>query len=137
MPEKKKKAFKGKISGTDRIFYILIGIFLTALFIMVLYPCIFVLSASISSGSAVQSGKVLLWPVDISLTGYETVFNTKNIWTGFGNSLFYTVVGTAINLVTTLLAAYPLSRSDLRGRDKLMLFFTFTMFFNVFPIFAI
>lgn len=130
MTKAKNSVIKTKMSGKDKIFYLISGLFLTLLFLVVLYPCIFVLSASVSSGSAVQSGKVLLFPVDFSLTGYETVFNTKNIWTGFFNSVFYTVVGTAINLVVTLLAAYPLSRPDLKGRNKLMLFFTFTMFFN-------
>lgn len=126
----KSHSMNSRMSGKDKIFYILIGLFLTILFVLVLYPCIFVLSASVSSGTAVQSGKVILFPIDFNLTGYETVFNTKNIWIGFANSLFYTIVGTAINLITTLLAAYPLSRPDLKGRDKLMLFFTFTMFFN-------
>ena len=125
-----KRKIKNRISGKDRVFYILIGLLLTIMFLLVLYPCIFVLSASVSSGTAVQSGKVLLLPVGFNLTGYETVFNTKNVWIGFGNSLFYTVVGTAINLVVTIMAAYPLSRPDLKGRDRLMLFFTFTMFFN-------
>lgn len=114
----------------DRLFYGISGVLLTIVLLLVLYPCIFVLSASVSSGSAVQAGKVILLPVDFDLTGYKTVFNTRNIWLGFGNSMFYTIVGTAINLVVTILAAYPLSRRDLVGRDKIMLFFTFTMFFN-------
>ena len=62
--------------------------------------------------------------------GYDTVFHNVNIWKGFMNSLFYTFFGTIINVALTMLAAYPLSRKDLVGRDKLMLFFTFTMFFN-------
>ncbi|MDO4326609.1 MAG: carbohydrate ABC transporter permease [bacterium] len=121
---------KVKTGMNDQIFYLLSGLVLTIAFLLVLYPCIFVVSASFSSGTAVQSGKVILWPVEFSLTGYDTVFHTANIWTGFSNSLFYTVCGTIINVILTILAAYPLSRQDLVGRDKLMLFFTFTMFFN-------
>ena len=114
----------------DRMFYLISGLILTVIFLLILYPCIFVVSASFSSGTAVQSGKVVLWPVDISFVGYDTVFHNVNIWKGFMNSLFYTLFGTMINVALTMLAAYPLSRKDLVGRDKLMLFFTFTMFFN-------
>ena len=121
---------KVKISTGDQMFYLISGLILTAIFLLILYPCIFVVSASFSSGTAVQSGKVILWPVDISCVGYDTVFHNINIWKGFINSLFYTFAGTIINVTLTMLAAYPLSRKDLVGRDKLMLFFTFTMFFN-------
>ena len=117
-------------SLNDKIFYIIITAILTFFFIAVLYPCIFVLSASFSSGVAVQSGKVILFPVDLSIEGYRAVFNTSTVWTGFINSLFYTVVGTTINLVMTLTAAYCLSRRDLPGRNCIMLLFTFTMFFS-------
>ena len=121
---------KVKTGMGDRMFYLISGLILTVIFLLILYPCIFVVSASFSSGTAVQSGKVVLWPVDISFVGYDTVFHNVNIWKGFMNSLFYTFFGTIINVALTMLAAYPLSRKDLVGRDKLMLFFTFTMFFS-------
>ncbi len=122
---------KFKNLGTnDKIFYVIITVVLTLFFLIVLYPCIYVISASFSSGSAVQAGKVILWPVDFSLEGYKTVFNTKDVWTGFRNSLFYTVVGTSINIVMTMVAAYSLSRPDVPGKNGIMLLFTFTMFFN-------
>ena len=98
-------------SFNDKVFYVAITILLTAFFLLVLYPCVFVISASFSSGTAVQSGKVVLLPVDFSLEGYKTVFHTSTVWTGFRNSLFYTVVGTTINIVMTLTAAYCLSLS--------------------------
>lgn len=123
------KKFK-KYSWNDKIFYIVTTLILTFFFLLVLYPCIFVLSASFSSGVAVQSGKVVLFPVDFSVEGYKAVFNTGTVWTGFANSIFYTFVGTAINLVLTLTAAYCLSRKDLPGRNFIMLLFTFTMFFS-------
>ena len=119
-----------KYSLNDKIFYAVTAAILTLFFLIVLYPCIFVISASFSSGNAVQTGKVVLWPVDFSLEGYKTVFNTKTIWIGFRNSLFYTVAGTAINIVMTMTAAYCLSRKDLPGRNAIMLLFTFTMFFS-------
>lgn len=117
-------------SLNDKIFYSITAIIMTFFFILVLYPCIFVISASFSSGTAVQSGKVVLFPVDFSLEGYRTVFLTKTVWTGFRNSLFYTFVGTAINMIMTLTTAYCLSRNDLPGRNIIMLLFTFTMFFS-------
>lgn len=117
-------------SRSDKIFYCVIGFLLTAFFLMVLYPCIYVISASFSSGTAVQSGKVVLFPVDFSLKGYQIVLSTSSVWLGFRNSLFYTFVGTAINISLTMIAAYCLSRPDVPGKNQLMLFFTFTMFFN-------
>lgn len=117
-------------SWNDKIFYGAAAAVLTMFFILVLYPCVYVISASFSSGTAVQSGKVVLLPVDFSLEGYKIVFHTPSVWTGFRNSLFYTVVGTAINVVMTMTAAYCLSRHDLPGRNFIMLLFTFTMFFS-------
>lgn len=119
-----------RLSRNDKIFYIITGGLLTFFFLLVLYPCIFVISASFSSGTAVDAGKVYLWPVDFSLEGYKTVFNTKEVWMGFRNSLFYTVAGTLINIILTMCTAYALSRDDLPGRDGIMLLFTFTMFFS-------
>ena len=118
------------LGRSDKIFYVVITVILTIFFLMVLYPCIYVISASFSSGTAVQAGKVILWPVDFSLEGYKTVFNTSDVWIGFRNSLFYTIVGTAINIVVTMIAAYSLARPDVPGRNGFMLLFTFTMFFN-------
>lgn len=118
------------MSRNDKIYYIITYAVLTIFFLIVLYPCIYVLSASFSSGNAVQSGKVILWPVDISLDGYETVFNTPTVWTGFRNSIIYMVLGTLINVVMTMTAGYALSRHDLPGRNGIMLLFTFTMFFS-------
>ncbi|MDR0568947.1 MAG: carbohydrate ABC transporter permease [Spirochaetaceae bacterium] len=117
-------------SKSDAVFYIGITVILTLFFLIVLYPCVFVISASFSSGSAVQAGRVVLLPVDFSLSGYQTVFNTGNIWIGFRNSILYTLFGTGINIIMTMTAAYCLSRTDVPGRNIFMLLFTFTMFFN-------
>ncbi|GHV86708.1 sugar ABC transporter permease [Spirochaetia bacterium] len=118
------------VTRDDRIFYVVIFIALTLFFIAVLYPCIFVLSASFSSGQAVQSGRVVLLPVSPTIEGYRTVFNTSSVYIGFRNSIFYTVVATTLNIIMTMTAAYCLSRSDVPGRNGIMLLFTFTMFFN-------
>jgi len=124
-----KHFFKKHTTG-DKIFFAIIFVILSLFFIAVLYPCIFVFSASFSSGSAVQSGRVVLWPVDFSLQGYRIVFNTPDIWTGFRNSLFYTAAATILSVTLTMTAAYCLSRNDVPGKSFIMLLFTFTMFFN-------
>ena len=114
----------------DKVFIGFVVVVLTLFFIAVLYPCIFVVSASFSSGSAVQAGKVVLFPVEPTLEGYKTVLNTPTVWLGYRNSILYTVVGTIIILAVTMTAAYCLSRKDLPGRNFVMLAFTFTMFFS-------
>lgn len=114
----------------DRIFNILNTMFLVIVFILVLYPLIFVVSASISDPVLVNQGKVWLLPKGITFEGYARVFSNSEIWTGYRNTIFYTIAGTVISLVTTLMGAYALSRRDLAGRNILMLIFTFTMFFN-------
>ena len=83
-----------------------------------------------SSPKALLSGQVFLLPVDFTLRGYKMLLHHELLITGFCNSLLYTVVGTVINLVMTVLAAYPLSRKDLAIRNPIMLLFTFTMLFN-------
>jgi len=117
-------------SKGDRIFNYINYTFLAFLTIIVLYPLVFVVSASFSSTEAVAAGKVWLFPVDFSLKGYETVFNYGLVWTGYANSLFYTSVGTIINVVLTIMAAYPLSRDDFKGRNVFMFILFFTMLFN-------
>jgi putative aldouronate transport system permease protein len=106
--------------------YIVLSLFL----ITILYPLIYIVSASISSSEAVIAGEVWLWPVRPTLDGYIAVFKHRLIWSGFMNSLYYTVVGTAINVVMTILAAYPLSRKDLYGKNVFMFLFVFTMMFS-------
>ena len=105
--------------------------FLLALFlIIVLYPFVYIISCSFSSGQALISGKVTLFPVDPTLDGYRAILEYRDIWTGFANSFLYTISGTLIGLVLTILAAYPLSRSSLVGRKPIMMLFLFTMLFN-------
>lgn len=118
------------MSKSDRTFIIVLMAVLAVFGMIVAYPLIYVFSSSFSSPSAVVAGRVWLWPVDFSLEGYKAIFKTPKVLIGYRNSLFYMVVGTCINLVMTMLAAYPLSRSDLPGQGPLMLVFTFTMIFS-------
>lgn len=119
-----------KEAKADRWFTILNYAVLSILLIVVLYPLVFVVSASFSSSTAVLSGRVWLWPVEPTLEGYRAVFKNAMVVKGFLNTMFYTVAGTGINLVFSVMAAYPLSRKDFRGRNGFMLLFVFTMMFS-------
>lgn len=115
---------------SDKIYYWSSGIILAIILIMVLYPLVFILSASFSSGNAVSSGKVVLLPVEFSFEGYEAVFRNKDIGGAYINTLLYTVLGTVINVSLVMTSAYALSRPTLKGRNTIMFIFTFTMFFS-------
>lgn len=98
--------------------------------IIIVYPLVYVLSASISDPVAVNTGRVWLWPVDITFDGFREVFSNENIWTGYKNSIFYTVVGTLFTLIVLIPCAYALSRPEVMGKKYLMWFILFTMMFN-------
>ncbi len=117
-------------SRIDRLFNLVNYTILALFLILVLYPLIYIVSASFSDGAAVIAGKVVLWPVDFSVAAYQKIFAYDRIWSGYANSLFYAVVGTLINVGMTLIAAYPLARRDLYGRGLILGLFVFTMFFN-------
>ena len=117
-------------SGYDWVFYIIVDIILFLLLLIVAIPMLNIFASSFSSGRAVVSGQVFIWPVEWSLEGYLAVFKHKDIWTGYSNTVFYTVAGTALNVVLTLLAAYPLSRNDMPGVKFFTFLFTFTMLFS-------
>jgi putative aldouronate transport system permease protein len=114
----------------DRVFNVVNAFFLVLCALAVLYPLVYVVSASFSSPPAVVSGKVVLWPVQPSLIGYQTIFKYKLILTGYANSIFYTVFGTIVGVAVTFLAAYPLSRNGFHGKNLFMGLFVFTMLFS-------
>lgn len=117
-------------SRGDRIFVALIYAFLTLILIVVAVPLIYILSSSVSSPQAVVSGKVWLFPVDFTLDGYKAVFQNPQIGVGYMNSLFYTVVGTAINVSLTIMFGYPLAKRTLYGRHFFMIVLVITMMFD-------
>ncbi|RKN74868.1 carbohydrate ABC transporter permease [Paenibacillus ginsengarvi] len=121
-----------KSTGTwgDRLSYGLICIVLTFALLITLYPFVYVLSMSISDPIQVMNNTVWLFPKGFSLDTYKKVFADGEIWVAYGNTLFYTVAGTAINVVMTFLAAYPLSRRSFSGRKPLMIGIVVTMFFS-------
>lgn len=119
-----------RFSLSDKAFDVLNTIFLVIVLILIVYPLIFVLSASISDPAAVSSGKMWLWPVDITFKGYERVFADGAIWRGYANTILYTAVGTAIHLFVLLPCAYALSRKELLWKKGILWFILFTMLFN-------
>jgi putative aldouronate transport system permease protein len=98
--------------------------------VIMIYPFLFVLAASLSSSSHVARGMVGIIPKGFNLNAYEEVFKYKYIWTGYRNTILYTVCGTAINLFMTVCGAYPLSRKQFYGRGFFTFFIALTMFFS-------
>lgn len=128
LPRKQSNAIRDSMG--DRVFLLVVTAITVLILLAVVYPLIFVVSSSFSSGDAVMNGRVLLWPVEPSLEGYTMVFGEKSILTGFRNTFIYTVLGTCINMIMTTLIAFPLSRRRLPARRTIMFFITFTMFFS-------
>ena len=97
---------------------------------IVLYPVIYILSASFSDADRLVAGDVWVWPVEFNIKAYQRLLTYGNIWQGYKNTVYYTLFGTLINLILTLMCAYPMSRKNLRGRGPLMFLFSFTMLFS-------
>ncbi len=116
--------------NSDTVFTSAIYVLMFLIIIVMLYPLLIVLSSSVSDPQAILNGEVRLLPVGFSLESYGKVLENEDIVNGFFNSVKYTVVGSAVNVALTVLAAYPLSRRDLKGRNVLMKLITFTMFFS-------
>ncbi|MBQ5870413.1 MAG: carbohydrate ABC transporter permease [Lachnospiraceae bacterium] len=119
-----------EMSLEDKIVTFVIYAFLTLITLVILYPIVYVVSASFSEPQAVISGRVKLFPVDFTLRGYEAVFQNGKLINGFLNSIFYVAVSLVINLTMTMLCAYPLSRKEFTARGWVSLFFVFTMYFS-------
>lgn len=121
---------KVKRSYSDKIFDVVNIIVMLILLVIFTWPLWFVVIASFSDPNEVWMGNVLLLPKKVTLIAYEELLNYSSIWTGYKNTIFYTVVGTLVNLVMTVCAAYPLSRKDFVPRNFLMILFMITMYFS-------
>jgi putative aldouronate transport system permease protein len=122
--------FTRKINIGDKMFdtaVIVLGLFV---FLIVAYPLYFVIIASVSDSTLVATGKVTLFPKGFSTFGYNEIMGDSRVWTGYKNTILYTTLGTFVNLLFTLPAAYVLSRKEFRARRVLMLVFVITMFFS-------
>lgn len=114
----------------DRIFQWTVNAITVIIAVVTIYPLLYVLSASVSNPAHILSGKVWLWPVDLTFNAYSRVFKSANILIGYRNTILYSVGGTLLNVILTIMAAYPLSLPDLKGRNFVTFFITFTMFFS-------
>lgn len=129
MKSGRTSAFARQSTG-DKVFDAVNMVLMAVILMVIIYPLWFVIIASVSDPARVMAGEVLLLPANVSLEAYRMVFRDSMIMTGYRNTLLYTLLGTAINLVLTVLAAYPLSRRDWVGRGFFMGVIMFTMFFS-------
>jgi len=107
-----------------------IYLFLICILLVILLPIMNIVSSAFSSPGAIVRGRVNLLPVDFTLLGFQAALTHSLIVSGFMNSIIYTVLGTLMNLVMTLCAAYPLARENLPGKKIIIGFFVVTMFIS-------
>ena len=130
------KSNKGSISArkrgglSDNVSDIVLLVICAAVMLIVAYPLYYVLVASFSDPYDVYAGKTFLLPSQFTLKGYQAVFADSALFSGFMNSIKYTVIGTIYSVVMIYLVAYPLSVRDLPGRKYISLFFVITMYFG-------
>ncbi|WSQ11062.1 carbohydrate ABC transporter permease [Streptomyces sp. NBC_01231] len=130
LPLRRRGSRRIQESRVDRMFLFCTYLLLCTFLAVVLLPLLNIVASSFSDPIAVSSGRVLFWPVEFSLRGYEVALSSPQIITGFLNSLFYTVFGTLISVTFTIALAYPLSRKSLFGRGPLIGVVIFTMLFS-------
>lgn len=123
----RKKASSGFSDKTSDVILIIISIIMI---LIVAYPLYYIMVASVSNPYDVYAGKTFLLPSEFSLRGYSAVFADKNIFTGYMNSIKYTVIGTVFSVVMLYITAYPMAQKDLPGRKFLSMFFIITMYFG-------
>ncbi len=114
----------------DKLFRLIRNVILLFFCVIVLYPVIFVISASFSNPLSVMKNEVVLLPKGFTLIGYEKVFSNPDVWNSYKNTIVYTIVGTALNVILTSTGAIALSRKDFKGRNFWTFYITFTMFFS-------
>lgn len=121
---------RAKKKKTISLFDIIMHFIAIALFVVVAYPLILVLSYSFSDPGMVATGEVLFFPKGLTIEGYKQVFFNKNLMTGYTNTIFYTITGTMVNLFVTVPAGYVLTKSYVPGNKFFMLVFMITMYFS-------
>ena len=126
-------------SREDKIFDFINALIMIFICIFIAYPLYYVFMASFTDPAIVNSGKLLLYPEKLFFAGYQKIISYKPLWTGFYNTILYTVTGTVVAIAVTVPCAYSLSRKDLAGRRVLNFLLTFTMFFNggIIPLYLV
>lgn len=132
MPEmtKTKRPRLSRSDLSDKIFYLFIYVFLGFLALVILYPLYFIIIASISDPDAVLGGDVILFPVGITLSGFEAILHRSDVWLGYLNTIIYTALTVVLSLVVTVPAGWALSRKQLLGKKFFMIYFIIPMFFG-------
>ena len=110
-------------SKGEKLFYGINYLLLTCIACLCVYPLIYILSASLSNPMEVISGNVILLPRQITLETYRRVLQNSEIWIAFANTVFYTLAGTVISMVLSILGAYSLSKKRLMGRRWISFFY--------------
>lgn len=121
---------RNRLFDPDIVFDIVNKALVVFFVLIVLYPLVYIVSASVSDPYFVNSGQMWLFPKGLTFEGYTRIFQSRELLIGYRNTIFYTLLGTFINLAVTLPAAYALTRADLVGRNIIMSLFVFTMFFD-------
>lgn len=114
----------------DKFFYAVNAAFLGLMAIIVLYPLYFIIIAAISDPDAVLAGKVVLYPVGLTLSGFQKIIERTDIWRGYLNTIIYTLITVVLSLIVTIPAGWALSRKTLPGKKYLMVYFIIPMFFG-------
>lgn len=130
---------KIQISFGRRFFIILNYVFLTLVTLATLYPVLYVLAASLSHNQYVTMGQITFYPIGFTIQAYKRVLSYPMVLISYYNTVFYTVAGTFISLLLTVMGAYPLSRKKFRGRKFLTKIVVFAMLFNggIIPTFLV
>ncbi len=118
------------MSSGDRVFMSANFVFTCLVFVVILYPLLYVVSASFSGGLMLGKSGLSLIPKEFTLEGYRAIFEYKMVWSGYVNSIVYTVLGTAEAMVVQTLCAYALSRDDFIGGKPVMALCIFAMYFE-------
>lgn len=126
----RRNANKIRQTREDTVFSAINIVLMVLVLVVTLYPLYFVLIASVSDPTYVNSGEMLLYPKGFTLLGYQRVFSDSRISIGYMNTIIYTVGGTAFGTIACVMAGYSLSRDDLPGRGILMGIMVFTMYFG-------
>ena len=126
---KKKKSFASQCAS-DKAFILGGNIFLGIFVLAIILPIVYIIVASFIDPVTLQNNGITLDFSKWTTTAYQRVISNKQIWVGFGNAILYAVVFTAVSVLITLLAAYPMSRSDFRGKKLFNVLFVITMFFG-------
>jgi putative aldouronate transport system permease protein len=127
------------VYGKDRLINGILGAALGLVAVLMIYPFLYILFASVSDPLSVVRSPLLLYPKKPTLQAFRYLFSVNLVWIGYGNTLLYAVAGTALNLVMTMLGGYCLAHPDFRGKRIILFLLVITMYFSggMIPLFLV